>query len=120
MNKFKLAIVSGLLATPALTLAGTVSIPNVSAVPQGIRSFGGFINVFNTFIGWMFTILLILAVVFIIFAAFNYLTAAGNEEKIKKAHSTIIYAVIAIAVAFLAQGVSYVVGELLNTGGAGV
>lgn len=116
-----IAVVS-MLALPLLAGAA-IQIPGGGAqqnIPVGITSFGGFIDVFKTLITWMFTILLILAVIFIILAAFSYLTAGGDEEKLSKAHQKIIWAIVAIAVAFLAQGVSYVVGELLNTGGAGV
>ena len=124
MKKFSTLIaVMTLAALPITSLAATtINIPggNNAAVPQGITSFGGFIEVFKTLITWIFTLLLIFAVLFIIMAAFSYLTAGGDEEKVQKAHQKIIYAVIAIAVAFLAQGASYVVGELLNTGGANV
>ena len=109
-------------ALPVTSLAA-INIPGGGTqqnIPQGITSFGGFIEVFKTMITWVFTLLLIFAVLFIIMAAFSYLTAGGDEEKVAGAHKKIIYAVVAIAVAFLAQGVSYVVGELLNTGGAGV
>lgn len=105
------------LATPALALA---QITGVQRPPPGIRSFEGFLDVFDTLITWLFTILLVLAVIFIILAAFKYLTAGGEQEKIAGAHKMIIYAIVAIAVAFLAQGVSFVVGQLLNSGNAGV
>ena len=92
----------------------------IQQAPKGVRSFEGFLSIFDTLITWLFTILLVLAVIFIILAAFQYLTAGGEEEKIKKAHQKIIYAIVGIAVAFLAQGISFVVGQLLNSGNAGV
>lgn len=118
MKKFSTILA---VATVALlpTLALAIDIPT-QGVPAGIRSFQGFLDVFNTLITWIFTLLLVLAVIFIIFAAFKYLTAGGEDEKIKSAHKMIVYAVVAIAVAFLAQGVSFVVAQLLNSGGAGV
>jgi uncharacterized RDD family membrane protein YckC len=64
----------------------------------------------------MFIILLVLAVLFIIMAAFSYMTSGGDEEKVAGAHKKVIYAVVAIAVAFLAQGVSFVVASLLGQG----
>ena len=84
--------------------------------PTTVTSFGGFIDIFNTLIGWLFTVLLILSVIFIILAAFSYLTAGGEEEKISTAHKKIIYAVVALVVAFLAQGIRFVVAELLGAG----
>ncbi len=125
MKKITTSILAGLLSLPlvasAVTLPGTAGPTGAaSQLPTGIKNFNGFLSVFDTLILWLFTILLVLAVFFIIMAAFKYLTAGGDEEKIGNAHQLIIYAVVAIGVAFLAQGISFVVGQLLNTGGAGV
>jgi len=64
--------------------------------------------------GWMQGIFFLIAVIFIIYAAFVYLTSAGNEEKIKKAKSIIIYAIVAIAVALLATAVKPFVDTFLT------
>jgi hypothetical protein len=123
MKKFSTLLAVMTLAALPVTSFAAINIPGGGQqenLPQGITSFAGFIEVFKTIITYVFTLLLIFAVIFIIMAAFTYLTAGGDEEKVSKAHQKIIYAVVAIAVAFLAQGISYVVGELLNTGGAGV
>ena len=103
--------VSTLLASPLVSLA---AITQVQTATPGVTSFEDFLAIFNTLINWIFTLLLVFAVIFIILAAFAYLTAGGDEEKVGKAHQRIIYAVIAIAVAFLAQGISFVVAQLLK------
>lgn len=72
------------------------------------------INVLKTVVNWMFSVLIILAVICIIIAAFNYLTAAGDPEKVKKAHTMLIYALVAIGVALLAVGLRALVAELLQ------
>jgi len=54
---------------------------------------------------WMFSFLLSFAAVFIIIAAFIFLTSAGDPKKTEKAKNTIIYAVIAIVIAFLARAI---------------
>jgi hypothetical protein len=102
-----------LLATLSPMVALAIDIPATGPGP-GIRTFEGFLGIFDTIIKWLFTILLVMAVLMIIYAAFLYLTSGGDEEKTSKAHKTIIYAVVAIAVAFLAQGVSFVVAQLLG------
>lgn len=116
------ALVLGSFVLPMLAFAqsagtavtGQFDIPGgVEGAPQGIRSFEGFIGIFERLTNWLFIVLMILAVLFIILAAFDYLTAGGDEEKVGKAHQKIIYAVVAIAVAFLAKGVSFVVQQLL-------
>ena len=116
MKKLNTLLVLGLQMLPMLTLAqGGSGFTGEQPLPTGVRSFEGFIGIFNRLINWIFTILLILAIVFILMAAFRYLTAAGDDEKIKKAHTALIYAVVAIAVGLLAQGIRFIVGQLVGT-----
>jgi len=65
---------------------------------------------------WLFYFLIILAVIFIIVAAFKYLTAAGEPEKVKSASHTLLYAAIAIVVGILAKAVPSLIGSVLNSG----
>ncbi len=116
MKKITSYVIMGLQLLPLLAFAqqGGAGFTGTQALPQGIRSFEGFIGVFNTLINWIFTILLILAVIFILMAAFKYLTAGGDQEKIGVAHKMLIYAIVAIAVALLAQGIRFIVGQLVG------
>lgn len=107
---------AGLQLLPILTLAqGGSGITQPVPLPN-TQGFGvqGFIGVFNTFINWLFTLLLILAVIFILVAAFLYITGAASEDKIKTAHKYLKYAAIGIAVALLAQGVRFIIGQLVG------
>ena len=61
---------------------------------------------------WLFTALLILAVIMIIIAAFRYLFAAGNEDRIKKANQGLLFAAVAIAVGLLAQAIVFIVAQI--------
>lgn len=69
-----------------------------------------------TVMSWAFGLLLVLAAAFIFFAGFTYLTAAGNEDALKRAKNYILYAVVAIVIAFLAQAIIGVVKSLLGVG----
>lgn len=117
INSRSMKKLTAIITLSVLTLmplaAGAVNIPR-NTVPQGITSFQGFLNLFDKVISWLFTILMVFAVLMIVYAAFSYLTSGGDEEKVGAAHKRIMYAVVAIAVAFLAQGVSFVVAELLG------
>ncbi len=64
----------------------------------------------------IFTLLLIVAVGFILFAAFKYLTAMGDPAKVGEAHKALLSAAIAIAVALLATGVEFIVRNILGQG----
>lgn len=83
-------------------------------VPTTITSYGGVINIINTIGNWMFGILLALAVVFLLYAAFLYLTAAGDSGKTDQAKNIIIYAIVAIIVAVLAKGIIMVAQSLVG------
>jgi len=60
--------------------------------------------------------LVIVAVFYVLWAAYTFITAAGDTEKITSARNRIMYAGIGIIVALLAQGI---VSLVLNIGGAG-
>lgn len=68
----------------------------------------------NAIVNWMFLILLLGAVVVVIIAAFNFLTAAGDAEKTKKARDYITYALVAIVVGFLAKAIVILIGSVLG------
>ncbi len=61
------------------------------------------IAIINTLSLWMLYGLLVVAGVFIVYAAYLYLTAAGDSEKVKSASNVIIYAVVAIGVGLLSR-----------------
>lgn len=88
-------------------------------VPPPITSLGGFIGYLCTAINWLFTFLIVLAIVFVLVAAFKYLTAAGDPEKVKAASHQLIYAAVAVAVAIVAKGVPLIIGSFFTGGQAG-
>ena len=92
-----------------------LTIPRGNQTPLGEGPVG-FLDILNRITDWMYTILLVLAVIFIILAAFHYLTSGGSEEKVGKAHKMLIYTAIAVAVALLARAVIFVTRELVAPG----
>ncbi|MDP2598446.1 MAG: hypothetical protein Q8P49_01300 [Candidatus Liptonbacteria bacterium] len=116
LKKFT-ATLSGISAAalPVLALAQ-------GQLPQTpITGIGGVQNFICTVIvGWMFTFLIVLTVVFVLVAAYKYLTAAGDPEKVKSASHMLIYAAVAIVVALFARGLPLIVGSLFSGGLGGV
>ena len=51
-------------------------------------------------------------------AAYKYLTAGGDPEKVKSASNILIYAAIAIVVALFARGLPTLIYSLVGGGGA--
>lgn len=67
--------------------------------------------------GYMFWILIALSVVFVMIAAYKYLTSSGDEQKVSSATKTITFAAVAIVVALLARGFPVVIGSIVNVPG---
>lgn len=105
MNKkslvFALAALA-LLVAPTLAGAqqGTPQDP-----PVVVNDIGSVFTYIQTATTWLFGILLVLAVIFLLYSAFLYLTSGGEEEKVKKAKGFLIYSIIAIVIALLARGI---------------
>ena len=74
-------------------------------------------TVLDKVLNWGFGLLIALAGIFILIAAYYYLTAGGDEESIKTAKNLIIYALVAVAVAFLSRGLVAIVGYFFTGGG---
>ena len=72
------------------------------------------LDIMETVVDYMFIILLILAGVIIIFAAFQFTTAGGDPAKVNAARDKLIWAVAGIAVAFLSKGIVKLVEMMLS------
>ena len=59
-------------------------------------------------------ILFAVAIIFFLLAGFNYLTAAGSEEKVKTAHKQLIYGLVALAVGIVARGLIFIVVDVIG------
>lgn len=71
-------------------------------------------DLINSISGWALGLLIALAGLFVIYAAYLYLTAAGDEEKVKQAKNVLIYAAVAIAVGLLSRALGFIVKTVLN------
>jgi hypothetical protein len=62
----------------------------------------------------LFVVLLALAALFIVIAAFLFVTAAGSEDKRNKAKSFFLYAVIGLVIAVIARSIPAIVLGLIG------
>jgi quinol-cytochrome oxidoreductase complex cytochrome b subunit len=63
---------------------------------------------------YAYTIFFIVAVLFILVAAFNFLTAQGEPDKIKKARAQITWALVAIAIALISVNAAQIIKTFLT------
>jgi len=82
--------------------------------PTILQTPGEAVTLIETLTNWLFTILMAVAVIFIIMAAWTFLTAGGNPDSVTKARQMLIYALVGVAVAILARGLPIMIETLLG------
>ncbi len=75
---------------------------------------GGVWRLLCTLFGWLFMGIMFVAVVYIILAAYNYLTASGDAKKVEKANHMLLYAVIGVVVAVLARNIPRIAASIVG------
>lgn len=108
-----LSILSILAVAPLLALAQQ----GVVEVPTKYKSFTDLLPVINTITNYIFTALIVFAVIMVIIAGFSFLTAGGDALKAGTARTQLMYALIAIAIGALAKGLIYMIATLMGVSG---
>jgi Type IV secretion system pilin len=117
-NLTKLMLFVGALISPALAFAqAQIPEPPVTA-PGQINNINQILSGANicTIINWAFWLFIVASIIFTLGAAFKYLTAAGDPEKVKSAGASLLYVVIAIVVALLAKGLPLIISSFIGGG----
>jgi len=91
--------------------------PDMGSPVTDVRQVLGQSGLLANVVRWTYTIFFIIAVLFILLAAYNYLQGGTNPEKVKLAKGQLKYAVIAIVVALLASGIALMINTFLATRG---
>lgn len=63
---------------------------------------------------WFLTIIVSLGVIMVLVGAFFFVTSAGDEKKVEKGKSTILWGMAGVAVAFLASSLIKLVEKLVK------
>lgn len=88
--------------------------PNPDLVESPINDIEDVENIVQRIVGWAQTFLFALAALFIIVAGYQYLTAAGSEDKVENAKNNLIYALVAIVLGLVAGGVVSFINQFLQ------
>lgn len=103
------------LGAAAVAFAPSLALAQSQSPPTGIVDTGSDLeNLLDTVRDWFFTVFVVLSVVFLIWSAFLFLTAAGNETKHAKAKNALIYAIIAIVIALVAGSLPSLLASILG------
>jgi len=86
----------------------------IKSAPDNVNTIEDVISIINTAVNWLFTLILAIAVIMLLWAAFLWMTSAGDEEKTGNARKTLIYALVGVAIAIIAKGLVSVIEQLLK------
>jgi hypothetical protein len=95
-----------LTAIPFCALA-TFTVPTAEPLPAAPATLGqnDVLASVDNITNWFFAALLIVAVWFLILAAFHFVTAGGDIEKVNTARNEVMYAMIGVLIGVLAKGI---------------
>lgn len=114
MKKFTLALLTFVMV---FSFAGVAIVGAQNFVPEtlptNITTQTDLLRVVTTIVNWIFTIFIVISVIFIMIAAFDFVTGGDDPEKISKARQRIIWAIAGIAVALLARAIPTVLKTII-------
>ena len=87
-----------------LLVAGVAFAQGTTPAPTIVTDVNNLGDVFCPVVDWMFWVLLAVSVIMVIWAAYTYLIAEDDTEKVHRATKTLTYAAVAIVVALIAKG----------------
>ena len=118
-------VLLSLVAAPMLVSAQNITKPgdlpsfNSNVTNDNLTHVSGWVGILLTIVRWVYTILFIVAVLFILLAAYNFVMSKGDPEKVSAAKKQLLYAVVGIAVGLLSYLVVTLVQNSLSSGLAG-
>ena len=113
MNKKNLkylliAIATMALFAPVIVSAQTNEPGNVNLTIDRLET------ILNNIKTWFSEIIFVIGIIMILYAAFLYMTAGGDDSKIEKAKKTLVWGIVGIIVAISAYGIWTTVYNFLN------
>jgi hypothetical protein len=85
-----------------------------TALAVGPTDKAGVVTLLGSLVSWAIDIFWVVAVGAVVWAAFLFLTAGDDAEKVTKAKKMLVYAVIAGIVVLLANGIDKIATSLLS------
>lgn len=102
-------VISSLLAVVPFIAAGA---PNVIDNPLGRGA--TFERVINNIVRYANLLLAPLATIMVLVAGLMYMTSGGNEERLKTARQTLLWAVVGIAIVLISNGALAIIKSALG------
>lgn len=109
-----ICLASFLLASAAITPGQVPGASDLNINPSPVKDVPQMVQILAQVVHWIYIVFFIVTVLFILFAAYSYLTSRGDPETIKTAHKRIFWAAIAIVIALMAVGAEVIVKDFLT------
>jgi len=114
LRKLLISALSSMSFMPFLVFGDELPFAETPKATGPISSPQGIIDLVNNVLFWTATIFWIAAAGFVLYAAYIYLTAGGDAERVNKAHKQLLWAVVAIAVGLMARGLPFLIYTFLG------
>lgn len=105
------------LALPVMaTHGGTHTEPTgAGAPPTNVPDTGAdLVSVIDTVTNWIFAVLTILALIYVLLAAFQFVTAGGDAVKVGEARMKLIWAAVGIIIALASKGLVPIIRNIVG------
>jgi hypothetical protein len=111
MKKIIISTASALILMGVAQVAFAIVPGNAPTGPQDLP---GLLLIVDNIINLIFAALIVFSVIFIVMAAFQFISAGGDLAAVTQARQKLIYAVVGIIVALLAKSLPIVIKSFLN------
>ncbi len=89
---------------------------NSGSTASPVSSPSDFGTILENIVRWTYETFFIVAVLFFLLAAYNFMLGGSDEKKLATAKNQLKYGVIAVVVAVMAQGIIYIVIAFVSVG----
>ncbi len=96
---------------------GSFSNPHGIFTPAPIQQISQLQSFACGIINWVFWFLIIVSIIMFLVGGYRYATSGGNPERVRDANKTLLYGVIGVAVAIIANSVPPLVGSFFGAYG---
>ena len=101
---FTILMLVGLLAMPVMGIATDIDTLETYDV----------VDTLENIIDWVYTVVMIVAVIYMILGGFAYITAEGDPTKLEKAKKQILWALFGVGIVLLASGLVEFVENMME------
>lgn len=99
----------------AATIIATTLLPLI-ILAQGTAPTVDIWDALDSIVNWLFGILIVVAIIFFVIAAFQFVTGGGDPEKVDSARKMVLYGIVGLIVAIFARGLVPFVCNVFGVG----